>query len=270
MERGVIALFETRNFTNETSIDSIFDYLEESVDKFCEITDMEIIESMSGASSRRAEVYVGRNGDSHPLFCFCNININNIVRIGVKLTNDVGSQPDDPTSTTNLIGNMYEYYGISSNYNIYMSYLKDGENIVFSLYSSPIKPGYTTNWKWIITKARYGEISVPFAMHVSANTIYASADFRIGFSIENPAFIAVNDMLSASSPVLPKTKEAILDQDIYIRGTDDVVVENIRLYSNKIGMQGGSIMKIGGVKYFVIGRNAESYPTLLLKLEEQT
>lgn len=272
MERGVIKLFEYQNFTQTTAITDIFDYVQEAATKFCEIADMEIFESMSESEGKKAAVYVGRNGDSHPLFRICNNqNTNNYYNsFGITLTNDIGSQPSIYTQYGAENKEKHELFQPSTGFDIYLSYAKDGENVVFSLFQNSSAPSYTTNWHWIVAKAKYGNLSVPFAMHIFNDKVYASSDSRIGFTGENPAFIDVNNMFSTSSPILPNTKEAILDQDIYITGTDNVKIADIRLYSNKIGMQGGSIMKIGETKYFLIGRYQSTYPTLLLKLEEQT
>lgn len=270
MERGVIELFPKTNFTTTSAEEDFIAYLQVAAQRFCDVFGMVIYEDLTTSVDKRISVYVGYANDSHPLFRLCNWDYSNNYTsyFGICLTTDMGAQP--PTNTNNSNYQKYQFCYTTS-YPVYMVYMKDGKNIVFALNNAPSAPNYMNDCKWIVTQAEYGDgsslVSVPFAMHIYNEFVYASSDARIGFASDSYAFKTTSEMLSNVSPILPRTKEAIIDQNIYLYNTDDVKVTDLRLYSNKMGMPNGSIMKIAGVRYFLIYRYNANFPTILLKLE---
>lgn len=271
MERGLIGLFTQTSFTSTSTIEDIAAYLKGVAQRLCSISnDLVIFEELTVAENHEAKVFVGYENEPYPILMLANhfYNNNYLYSFGICLTNDIGAQI---TLNSNSVPNTNaQFFNTSSANTVWMSYLKTGSTIIFAFDQNSIAPSYSANWTWIITKASTGSGSVPLAMHLSGYYGYVGNNSRLWFSTYPQwALLLPDNILSSQSPLLPKTKEALIDQDLYLKDTDGAKITGFRLYSNKMLMSVGSIIEVAGAKYFLMYRYNTTFPVLALRIEEE-
>lgn len=272
MEQGTIELFSKTNFTSASTAEDFLPYLKSTAQKLCNVTGMIILEDKTKViSNRYVLVYVGYEGDTHPMYALFNSrhSSNYYQCFGICLTYDSDSAEENINANNNP--NINYYYIYPNNYAYYINYIKTNNVFAFGFYQTV--PAYPNLFDFLIVKLTYTDEDekkeIPVAMHKYNSAFYASDDERLALLNFPKIFEHIAYAFGAYSGMLPRTKEMLVDQPIYpyIIGQADCKFEQLRWYSNTTLIQAGMIIKILGVKYFILSTQS-NFPSLLLKLDE--
>lgn len=273
MEQGTIELFSKTNFTSSsTATEDFLPYLKATAQKLCNVTGMIILEDKTKViSDKYVLVYVGYEGDTHPMYAFFNNRYSNYYyfNFGICLTYD--SDTAEEIVSTNSPYNSNYYYISTNNYAYYINYIKTSNIFAFGIYQTV--PAYPNLFDFLIVKLTYTDEDekkeIPVAMHKYNSAFYASDDERLALLNFPKIFEHIINIFGTYSGMLPRMKEMLVDQPIYpyIIGQADCRFEQLRWYSNTTQIQAGMTIKILGIRYFILSM-ASKYPSLLLKLDE--
>lgn len=273
MEQGTIELFSKTNFTSSsTATEDFLPYLKSTAQKLCNVTGMIILEDKTKViSNRYVLVYVGYEGDTHPMYAFFNNRYSNYYyyNFGICLTYD--SDTAEEIVSNNSANSSSYYYVYTNNYSYYMNYIKTDNIFSFGIYQTV--PAYPNLFDFLIVKLMYTDEDekkeIPVAMHKYNNAFYVSDDERLALLNFPKIFEHIAYAFGTYSGMLPRTKEMLVDQPIYpyIIGQADCRFEQLRWYSNTTQIQAGMTIKILGVRYFILSTQS-NFPSLLLKLDE--
>lgn len=247
MESGIIELAPTFKGSRETTAEEMKEYIQGVVTRFCEVTDLVVIETVDhekGAffvlgeeGKTQGIIAIGNNKSSSYYYysmIVSNLGPNNEIRTGI-----------DTSASFNVNdGQAYQFQASP----VWMKYARAGHGIIIGL--KQIQSPDEIEPTMVIQKIRdsNGGAEEVATLHLYNNGWNASYNPML---LNGKKGYPLFTQLGYNEIIIPKEKEAVAD--IYLN--NGVEVAGMKLYTNKKNVDVWNKVRIGGTQYFVASKS---------------
>lgn len=247
MESGIIELAPVFKGSSETTAEQMKEYIQGVVTRFCEVTDLVVIETVN--HEKGAFFILGEEGKTQGIIAIGNSMSPNYYYYSMIVSN-VGPNNEIRTGmsiSSSFNGNDGQAYQFQA-YPVWMKYARVCHGIIIGLklIQSPAEIAPTM----VIQKIRdsNGGAEELATLRLYDNRWSASYNpMLLNERKDYPLFT----QLGYNEIIIPKEKEAVAD--IYLN--NGVEVPGVKLYTNKKNVDVWNKVRIGGTQYFVASKS---------------